>query len=50
MAATYIARITLIRTGGFPQEMDLADGTTVAIGDGIATVTKITAQGVARWL
>jgi hypothetical protein len=38
----HIARITLTRAGGFPQELEVSEGTTIAIDDGIATVTKIT--------
>lgn len=45
--AKHIARITLTRAGGFPQEIELGEGTTVTIGDGVATVKKITADSVA---
>lgn len=39
--AKHIAQITLTRAGGFPQQLELGQGNTVVIGDGVATATKI---------
>lgn len=45
MATIHTARIIVTRAGGFPQEVELQQGNTFAVADGVYTVTKLTSDG-----